>query len=98
MDYIYTEKERFIKKLTEALKVDERSGVEDITYYKPGFFEGHPNNEFIRIQYRLDAFAWINTTGNSNGANASEIVKEVYYNGATGRMCGAYWFEEAIKK
>jgi hypothetical protein len=101
MDYMFEEKRIFIEKLTEALKVDKRSQVEAITYYPPNFFEKYPNGEFIRIQYNSElgnGFVWINATANSDGANAKEIVAEVYGNGAIGRMFGACQFEEAIKK
>lgn len=74
-------KKEFIDKLKEAIKLDERSCVKDITY------ERAREKEIITITYTGGAEVRINVACNSHGANLLEIAREVYGNGAFGRMC-----------
>lgn len=80
MDYIFKEKEQFIEAMENALLLDKYNGVESCKYYK------YENWEFIRIDYKDGYTVDIYTSANSNGANAKEIIAEVYGNGAIGRM------------
>lgn len=80
MDYIFKEKEKFIEAMEKTLLLDKYNGVESCKYYK------HENWEFIRIDYKGGYTVDINTSANSNGANAKEIIAEIYGNGAVGRM------------
>ena len=80
MDYIFKEKELFIEAMEKALLLDKYNGVESCKYYK------HENWEFIRIDYTNGYTVDIITSANSNGANAKEIIAEVYGDGAIGRM------------
>ena len=71
---LFKEKSTFIDMLAEALDYDERSNVEDIAYrYDPKF-----EDEYITIFFRGGGKKQILATGNSNGANAKEIIKAIY--------------------
>lgn len=80
MDYIFKEKEKFIEAMENALLLDKYNGVESCKYYK------YESWEFIRIDYKFGCTVDINTSANSSGANAKEIIAEVYGDGAIGRM------------
>lgn len=80
MDYIYKEKEKFVNALEQTLLLDKYNGVESCKYYKC------ENWEFVRIEFAGGYAVDINTSANSSGANAKEIIAEVYGNGAVGRM------------
>lgn len=80
MDYIFKEKEKFVEFLEQALLLDKYNGVKSCKYYK------YESWEFIRIDYKFGYTVDINTSANSNGANAKEIIAEVYGDGAIGRM------------
>lgn len=69
-----SKKEMFVRTLEAALQVDERSGVEAIAYiYKPEY-----GDEYIDVHFHGGGVKRILATGNSNGANAKEIIKAVY--------------------
>lgn len=71
---LFKEKSEFIAVLELALIRDERSGVEDIAYiYKPEY-----GDEYIDVHFHGGGVKRILATGNSNGANAKEIIKAVY--------------------
>lgn len=71
---LFKEKSEFIATLELALLRDERSGVEDVAYvYKPEY-----DDEYITVFFRGGATKRILATGNSNGANAKEIIRAVY--------------------
>lgn len=73
-------KEEFIKHLEALIIADSRSCVQNIVYTK------NENGEKLRIIYTGGAHIDINVSCNSNGANLLEIAREVYGNGAFGRM------------
>lgn len=71
---LFKEKSEFIATLELAFLRDERSGVEDIAYiYEPEY-----DDEYIDVHFRGGGVKRILATGNSNGANAKEIIKAVY--------------------
>ena len=74
------EKREFIYALRDALRLDPGSGVRDIEII------ADKGLEIIVILYRGGRSSRINATGNSGGANALEIIREVYFSGAHGRM------------
>lgn len=76
------EKRKFIYALRDALRLDPRSGVRDIELIK----DEERAMEIIIILFRGGYTVRINTTKNSNGANAMEIMREVYGSGAFARM------------
>lgn len=90
MDYIFEEKKQFIEALEKALLMDKYNNIESIKYHQ------HENWEFVRIDYKGGYTVDINTSANSNGANAKEIIAEVYGTGALGRMRKS--IEEVIGK
>lgn len=73
-------KEEFIKRLKAAVMADTRSCVQDIVYSRDD------SREIVKIIYTGGASVSINVSCNSNGANMLEIAREVYGNGAFGRM------------
>jgi hypothetical protein len=81
------EKRDFIKALEKAILTDDRSDVEYIDFiYKQTVFP----KELIAITFKGGCTAYINAEINSNGANAKEIVREVYGEGAMGRIPDEY--------
>ena len=73
-------KKEFIKHLEALIIADGRSCVQNVVYTKDG------SRERIRIIYTGGAHIDINVSCNSNGANLLEVAREVYGNGAFGRM------------
>ena len=73
-------KEEFITRLKLVVMADERSCVEDITYWK------QDEKEVVTIRYVGGAKAMINVACNSNGCNALEIMREFYGSGAIGKI------------
>lgn len=73
-------KKEFIRHLEALIIADGRSCVRNIVYTKDG------SKERIRIIYTGGAHIDINVSCNSNGANLLEVAREVYGNGAFGRM------------
>ena len=73
-------KKEFIKHLEALIIADGRSCVQNVVYTKDG------SRERIRIIYTGGAHIDINVSCNSNGANLQEVAREVYGNGAFGRM------------
>lgn len=86
----YKEKRDFVKALEKAILSDSRSYVKSIDY---DYRENELPREMITITYKNDYSVRINVEINSNGANAQEIIREIYGNGAHGRM---YTREELI--
>ena len=84
-------KKEFVEALSNTLKMDSRSGVKSIEYGTDVWFEDNLYEEVVQINYDR-RYALINVIGNSNGANATEIIHEVYGSGAIGHIC--YGFEE----
>lgn len=76
----YATKRKFIKALEATLLLDERSGVKALDYEKRG------SREVITVTYKSGAQAYIDVSINSNGANITEVVREVYGAGARGRI------------
>ena len=76
------EKRKFIHALRDALRLDPRSGVIDIELIK----DEERAMEIIIILFKGGYTVRINATTNSNGANAQEIMREVYGSGAFARM------------
>ena len=90
MENEYERKKMFIKVLKAALVIDQdRSNVSGLDYEKRGY------NEVITITYTNGRTAYINVSANSNGANLTEVVREVYGTGAHGRIMfdGEVWPE-----
>lgn len=73
-------KKDFITSLKAAVIADNRSGVESIEYQK------EDGREWIVIRYLGGFERRIHADANSNGMNMLEIAKEVYGNGASGRV------------
>lgn len=73
-------KEEFIIRLKLVVMADERSCVEDITYWK------QDEKEVVTIRYVGGAKAMINVACNSDGCNALEIMREIYGSGAIGKI------------
>lgn len=73
-------KKEFIRHLEALIIADGGSCVRNIVYTKDG------SRERIRIIYTGGAHIDINVSCNSNGANLQEVAREVYGNGAFGRM------------
>ena len=70
----FENKLKFIKALEFTLTLDERSNVEDIVWrYDKARLE-----EIITVFFRGGGRREILATGNSNYANAKEILKAVY--------------------
>lgn len=80
----FDEKRTFVHAMRYALRLDPRSEVRDIELIK----DEERAMEIIIILFRGGQTVWINTTRNSNGANAMEIMREVYGSGAFARMKG----------
>ena len=76
-------KAEFLKALETALKTDDRSDLESIDYVRD--MDNWPE-EAVIITYANGHKVFVNVSGNSNGANALEVVKEVYGEGAQGRF------------
>lgn len=73
-DGLLAEKTKFITALEKALLTDDRSNVEDIVLrYYP-----EREEEIITVFFRGGGRREILATGNSNYANAKEILKAVY--------------------
>lgn len=72
-------KARFIRGLEELLRQDKRSGVDSLAY-KVELHDktGDCYDEFIDIIYITGDYRRLLVTGNSNGANLTQIAKEVY--------------------
>lgn len=79
----YKEKRDFVKALEKAILSDSHSYVKSIDY---DYRENESPREIVTITYKNDRTVKINVDINSNGANAKEIIAEIYGNGATGRM------------
>ena len=79
----YKEKQAFIKALETAIKTDNRSYVKSIDYE---YRENDLPREIITITFKNDRTVRINAEINSNGANAKEIIAEIYGGGAQGRI------------
>ena len=88
-------KKEFVTAIGEALKMDDRSGIKSIEYATNIWFEDVLYEEVVQINYHGGRYALINITANSNGANATAIINEVYGSGAIGHIF--YGFEEEIK-
>ena len=88
------DKKAFVDALSDTLKMDSRSGVKSIQYATDIWFEDVRYEEVIQVNYESvrGRYALINVIGNSNGANATEIIHEVYGSGAVGHI--SYGFEE----
>lgn len=86
----YKEKRDFVKALEKAILSDSSSYVKSIDY---DYRENELPREIVTITYKNDYSVRINVEINSNGANAQEIIQEIYGNGAHGRM---YTREELI--
>ena len=86
------DKKAFVDALSDTLKMDSRSGVKSIQYATGIWFEDVLYEEVIQVNYESGRFALINVTANSNGANATAIIHEVYGDGAMGHIF--YGFEE----
>lgn len=85
MQAVYDRKRDFLKLLEHTLKADSRyTGVESLEYIEDpeGVFR-----EVILIKYQNEHQIAICATGNSNGANAKEVIHAVYGGGhVTGRI------------
>ena len=82
-------KSEWVKMISDLLSKEKYSGV-DFIYYtnetKNGWFR-----EIVRIDYNCGSIAEINVTGNSLGLILHEIVREVYGDGAYGRVTKEWW-------
>lgn len=76
----FERKKTFVQSLGMVLRIDERSNVKAIDLVK------ERDMEIINITYVGGHSIRINATVNSNGENATEIIKEVYGSGAFWRM------------
>ena len=73
-------KEEFTRAVSELLKREPRSGVEEIKYFSKNY------SEFVEITYKNGYVARICVNYNSNGAIFKEIAREVYGEGAYGKV------------
>ena len=73
-------KKDFVNSLKAAVIADDCSGVENIKYQK------EDGREWIVIRYLGGCERRIHADANSNGMNMPEIAKEIYGNGASGRV------------
>lgn len=73
-------KKDFVNSLKAAVIADDCSGVENIKYQK------EDGREWIVIRYLGGLERRIHADANSNGMNMLEIAKEIYGNGASGRV------------
>jgi len=80
-------KKEFVDALSDALKIDSRSGVESIEYTTNIWFDGVLYEEVIQINFKGGAHKLINVTANSNGANAQAVISAVY----GGLLSGLYF-------
>lgn len=88
-------KKEFVDVLSDTLKMDSRSGVKSIKYATNIWFEDILYEEVVQVNYENGRYALINVIANSNSANATEIIHEVYGSGAIGHI--SYGFEEDEK-
>lgn len=82
------DKAKWTKEVEELLKKDERSYVRGLGYLiekKNGW-----KREVVKITYNCGSEQKINVSGNSLGAILHEIVREVYGQGAIGRIFDEY--------
>lgn len=79
-------KKEFVEALSDTLKMDSRSGVKSIQYATDIWFEDVRYAEVVQVNYEGGRYALINVTANSNGANATAIIHEVYGDGAMGHI------------
>lgn len=73
-------KKDFVNSLKAAVIADGRSGVENVEY------KSVDGREWIVIRYLGGFERRIHADANSNGMNMLEIAKEIYGNGASGRV------------
>lgn len=80
---MYCEKRDVIYAIRAALKIDvNASGVLDMEYVH----DEERNLEFIDIVFTDGSISRINVTINSHEANIKEIIREVYGDGAIGKV------------
>lgn len=71
---ILNDKAVFIAQLELALIADERSGLDSICYE----YSLETGDEIITVIFKGGGIKKILATGNSNGANAKEIINAIY--------------------
>lgn len=82
------DKAKWTKEVEELLKKDERSYVDSLEYSIET--KGRWKREVVKITYNCGNETKINVSGNSLGAILHEIVREVYGQGAIGRIFDEY--------
>ena len=83
------DKAKWTKEISELLKTDERSGVQDIEYSYEVNSKGW-KKEIVTITYVGGGKRKIDVFGNSLGSIYLEIGREVYDIGAIGRIHDEY--------
>ena len=85
---MFLEKQEWTNKISDLITSDKRSGVWNISYAH--FEKGQWRIEEVRIYY-AEGYTDINVTGNSLGSILREIAREVYGDGAYGRITNEWW-------
>lgn len=80
-DWTFEDKKEYVRDLGEFIKKDPRSSIEEIAYEV-----AHGKTEIIKIIYRGGHEALVNVTHNSLGAIFVEVGREIYGEGAHGRI------------
>ena len=78
---ITEDKKAWVDDIAKLLRKDRRSGVKSITYDKRGV-----GSEIVTIEFTWDEESIINVSFNSLGKILEEIHREVYGNGAYGKV------------
>lgn len=82
------DKRLWTKEVETLLKKDDRSDVQSLEYSIET--KGRWKREVVKITYNCGSEQKINVSGNSLGAILHEIVREVYGQGAIGRIYDEY--------
>lgn len=79
------DKKTWTREVGELLKKDKRSYLEECEYYK------EHGNEIVKLVFKDGDAVRINVSCNSLSAILHEIVREVYGDGAFGRITNEWW-------
>ena len=82
------DKAKWTKEVEELLKKDKRSFVDSLEYSIET--KGNWKREVVTVTFNCGSEQKINVSGNSLGAILHEIVREVYGQGAIGRIFDEY--------
>ena len=79
------DKKTWTREVGELLKKDKRSYLEECEYYK------EHDTEIVKLVFKDGDAVRINVSCNSLSAILHEIVREVYGDGAYGRITEEWW-------